>query len=212
MRAGFAFLLLLVACAENTTSAPTPAVSSTPLAAPSEAPAPLPAPAPTSTNAGWSPTVQGLRGRLVLTKAGDAPKPQVRIDLEIENVSDSATPIELWWADPSTIIELTLEDAQGTVIPKSAMPGSYAAGPPTWLSVPVSSATRFTLSKGAYEYGTGGRVTLRPTTFQGWMSMPAPPARLFLRGKLTPPKPSAADATGHRPWAGTLDFPAVALP
>lgn len=216
MRAGFAFLLLLAllaACAENKAARPTAGVTSTPPPEPSETPAPShDAPAPASTNAGWSPTVQGLRGRLVLTKAGNAAKPQVRIDLEIENVSDSATPIELWWADPSTIIDLSLVDARGTVLPKLALPGSYATPPPAWLSVPVNSATRFTLSKGAYEYVPGGRVMLRPTTFQGWTMNLDQAGHLLLRGKLTPPNPSAQDGTGRRPWIGTLDLPAVPLP
>jgi hypothetical protein len=44
----------------------------------------------------WSLPIDGLRGRLIATTVEDNGRPQVRLELELENVRDAATPIAIW--------------------------------------------------------------------------------------------------------------------
>jgi hypothetical protein len=217
MRSSFALALVVLAscggCGEKKAS-PAPAAPAAPttLTSASVAPPVPPAPPPSAarlpgTGDGWSAVVRGLRGRLVTTKASDsAGRPQLRLDLELENVTDSAAPIEIFWGDFGSMLRLELEDEAGTVLPKDAVGGSFASGPPHWLAVPVSSAIRMTISKAAYEYVPGGRVLLRPMTFQAWAVPATRTGKVFLRGTLTPPTSTEGS------WTGALDLPRVALP
>src|SRR4051812_23001173 len=62
------------------------------------------APAVADTAPAWSPVVNGLRGRLIATPVKDpSGKPQVRLELVLDNVSDSAAPINLGWGNPSAV-------------------------------------------------------------------------------------------------------------
>jgi hypothetical protein len=142
--------------------------------------------------------VQGPNGR-----------PQLRIDLELENVSDSASPIELAWANLGSDVELSLEGENGTVVPRSAVAGNEFSFPPYTLRIPVDSAVRITISPAAYEYVPAGAKLLRPLTFQAWDLSQASAAKLYLKGKVMPPKMANAD---RKLWVGPLELPRVELP
>src|SRR5579863_1284372 len=107
----------------------------------------------------WSPAVQGLRGRLIVTPVTDAShRAQLRIELELENVADSADPIAIGAGSPSQLVELVLEDETGKAIPRSAVGGNELTILPYTLRLPVASTLRTTLSPAAYEYAP--RVTM----------------------------------------------------
>jgi hypothetical protein len=164
----------------------------------------------TDATKGWSATVEGVRGRLIVTSAPAIDgKPQVRIELEIENVSDSAMPIAIGWGNLSQVLELSLEDESGAPVARDAVPGNEITMQPSWLALPVSSSLRVVASKAAYEHVPNGRTMLRPFTFQAW-TIPAARGPLYLRGKLTPLQVN--DAGNRRPWSGPLSLPRVPLP
>src|SRR5688572_23818939 len=170
-----------------------------------------PSPGVGSSEGSWSQAVDGLRGRLILTAFLDGSHQQVRLDLEIENVRDTLGPIEIPWREPpSSIVQFSLEDQSGAALVSDIIPaGNEFSTPPYVLTLPMSSATRMTLSRGAYEYGPKDAILFRPFTFVGWRMTAAAP--LYLSAKLAPTTPNTADRL-RRLWVGPLALPRVALP
>jgi hypothetical protein len=146
----------------------------------------------------WSPAVEGLRGRLVLTPTQDTThRPQLQIALELENTSDSAAPLAISAGSPSQMLKLTLEDEAGKEVAHDAVGGNEL------------TLLRMTLSPAAYEYVPSGVTLLRPFALVAW-DMPAKRAgKLYLRATLAPVAPKDA---GPRAWKGPLELPRVALP
>ena len=68
-------------------------------------------------DARWSPAVKGLRGRLIAEASERNGKPQVRLSLELENVSDGIEPIAFWWGYLGDMLVLGLEDESGKPAP-----------------------------------------------------------------------------------------------
>jgi hypothetical protein len=127
--------------------------------------------------------------------------PQVGLDLELENVSDSAAPIEIPWGTLSSMLTLSLEDERAVAIPRDMVGGNEFTLPPGWLVLPVHSSMRIRIS----EY-PGGRTMLRPFSFQAW-DLPAKSAGvLYLRGTLTP---IVSNEPGHRAWSGSIALPRI---
>jgi hypothetical protein len=191
---------------------PPEASSATTSATTASAPAPI-APAtvrPHDTADGWSAVVQGVRGRLVATAApGPAGKPQLRIEIELEDMSDGASPVEIWWAGLGSMLHLSLADEAGTALPQNGVGGNDMSASPRWLKLTPHGTTRVTVSDAAYEYVPGGRTMLRPVSLQAW-DMPATRThKLYLSAKLVPPPPTEP---GHRAWSGALALPPVLLP
>ena len=59
----------------------------------------------------WSAAVDGLRGNYIATAFQDAGRPQVRLELELQNVRDVLNPLEIPWRAPSwNMLDLTLTD------------------------------------------------------------------------------------------------------
>ena len=176
------------------------------LAAPSASAAPAAPAAPP-----WSPVVAGVHGRLIATAAKDpAGHAQVRLELELENTSDSAAPIAIGWGSLSGMVQLTLEDESGKAIEEDHVGGNEISGPPFALQLPVSSTLRVTLSPAAYEYVPAGRTMLRPFSLKAW-DLPAKPTKLYLRAKFVPYAGSDAHVGPHA-WSGPLELPRVQLP
>jgi hypothetical protein len=171
-----------------------------------------PSPGVGSSEGSWSQAIDGLRGRLILTAFLDGSHQQVRLDLEIENVRDTLGPIEIPWREPpSSIVQFSLEDQAGAPVVSDIIPGGNEFSTmPYVLALPMSSATRMTLSRGAYEYAPKDAILFRPFTFVGWR-MTAAPAPLYLSAMLAPKRPDTADQT-RRLWVGPLVLPRVALP
>ncbi len=158
----------------------------------------------------WSPVVDGVHGRLIVTPILDAKQhPQLRVELELENTSDVANPIPISWGAYGAMLDFDLEDERGKVIDKAALPGNELSFTPVALQLPVSSTLRVTISAAALEYVPGGKTLLRPVVFQGW-DLPAKPTKLFLRAKFVPATPSTT--SDRRAFKGPLELPRVALP
>jgi len=171
-----------------------------------------PSPGARVSEGSWSQAVDGLRGRLLLTAFLDGNNQQVRLDLEIENVRDTLGPIDIPWREPpSSIVQFALEDRAGASVVSDIIPGGNEISTmPYVLTLPMSSATRMTLSRGAYEYGRKEAIVFRPFTFVAWR-MPAARAPLYLSATLAPQRPDATDPM-RRFWVGPLVLPRVALP
>jgi hypothetical protein len=153
--------------------------------------------------------VGGLRGRLIATPFRDARHhAQLELGLELENVGDQAEPITIATMNPSSIVELVLEDADGKPLEQEHPPGNEISLPPYALRIPVSSVLRMRLSAAAYEHQPSGVTLLRPFTFQAW-KIPSEHGPLFLRGTI---KPVRSDVAGPHAWKGPLMLPRVALP
>jgi hypothetical protein len=170
-----------------------------------------PGPPPRVIEGRWSAIVNGLRGRLLLTADDEGTRPQLRIELELENVRDTLRPIEIPWREPpSSIVQFSLEDQAGAPVVSDIIPGGNEFSTmPYVLTLPMSSATphdtvawRIRIPKDA--------ILFRPFTFVGWR-MTAAPAPLYLSAKLAPKRPDTADQT-RRLWVGPLVLPRVALP
>ena len=167
------------------------------------------APRPVLPEGEWSAVVDGIRGRLITTPRTEDGRPQVQIDLELENVSDLKNPIEIPWTDVRNHLELSLEDENGIAAGGDIKPaGNHMTPLPYWLKLPSETLIRFTISSGAYEYFPDGRVWLRPLPFHAWLMTENRGRRLYLRGKLVPGK---STESGHTPWKGPLALPRVAL-
>jgi hypothetical protein len=159
---------------------------------------------------GWSASVDGLRGRLVLTASQDASRrPQLALAVELENTSDSAAPLEISAGSPSQMLKLTLEDEAGKPVERDMVGGNELTIPPYSLALPVRSTLVMTVAPAAYEYVPSGLIMLRPFSFVAW-DMPAKrTGKLYLRATLAPVKPPA---DGSRAWKGPLELPRVPLP
>ena len=168
------------------------------------------APRPVLPEGEWSAVVDGIRGRLITTPRTEEGRPQVQIHLELENVSDLGNPIEIRWTDVRSHLQLSLEYDNRVAAAGYIEPGGNHMTPsPFWLQLPSESSMRFTISSGAYDYLSDGRVWLRPLPFRAWIMTENRGRKLYLRGKLIP---NQSTEDGHSPWKGPLDLPRVALP
>jgi hypothetical protein len=173
---------------------------------------------------GWSPTAQGVRARLVATdipapaedgvKPADPPRRQLRLDFEIQNVSDVNNPIAIWWTGWD-MLDLSLVDDKGATLPKEGMAGSEWIPFPYWLQLPHGSSMRTLISDHAYEYinkasANPNRVFLRLSLLQAWpLGADRPSSSLFLNGVFAS---KVSPEPRDRPWRGTLVLPRVLLP
>lgn len=158
----------------------------------------------------WSPVVDGVHGRLIVTPVLDAKQhPQLRVELELENTSDVANPIPISWGAYGSMLQLVLEDDTGKVIPQNGIGGNEISPSPVTLQLPVASTLRVTITTAALEYVPGGKTMLRPVSLQAW-DLPAKPTKLFLRAKFVPASPSTT--SDRRAMRGPLELPRVALP
>jgi len=167
-------------------------------------------PAASETMGAWSPAVGGLRGRWIAKAVKDSRgTPQLRLDVELENVTGVAGPIEIWWGDFGETLRLTLEDEAGVDQKQpSLMAGSVMVSAPFWLPV-TGNAMRICVTKGAYEYPQPGHKVLRPVAFQSWDIPIERTGHLYLRGRL---RPAHSPPGGHRSWSGALELPRVLVP
>jgi hypothetical protein len=166
---------------------------------------------PQDAGGAWSADVAGVRGRLLATPAQttDGPR-QLRLEVELENVSDVAAPIEIWWTDVEGAVTFSLEDEAGNAVPETGIGGNHLSPLGHWLRLESRSATRMVVTPAAYEYVRPGVTLLRPVTFQAWdLSQPST-AKLYLRARLAPG--AAEGSVPRRNWKGPLELPRVVLP
>jgi hypothetical protein len=158
----------------------------------------------------WSETLQGVRGRLVVwhAKTSDGTR-QLGIGVEIENLSGTLGPIPIWWTEMADMLDFSLEDDAGKVIPMFGFPGNHMTPLPHWFELESGSTVRFTVSTDAYEYPSSKRVFLRPITFQGWDLTGMAHRKLAIRATF---RTQPAKEPRRRAWTGPLALPAVAVP
>jgi hypothetical protein len=167
---------------------------------------------PTSTDQ-WSPAVDGIRARLIAVPTENGGRPQLRLELELENVSDSGNPIEIWWTGLSSMLDLALEDETGKALPRISAGGNELTPLPFWLPILHQSSLRVVVAAKAYEYRDPDRVFLRPMVFQEWALAPsASPSRLFIRGTLTPKDAPERSERRNQAWRGPLKLPRAEIP
>ena len=161
----------------------------------------------------WSATADGVRARLVLTTGKDDQKrPQLAVALDIENVSDVGGPLTLPWADdPGELLTFVLETAPGTPVATAGIGGSHASTGPYLAHLPVRSTLHQVISSAAIEYVPGGKVMIRPLTFQAW-DVPANHGKLYLRATLAPRDQGKGVKLPRAVWTTPLDLPRVMLP
>jgi hypothetical protein len=168
---------------------------------------------PSATEGQWSSVVDGLRGRLIATAQTLEGKPQVQIDVELENVSDGSIAIQ-WW-DAESALSYSLEADDGPATADEIFPGGshWIPNKSSLLFVPSRTSMRMTAVTQAYEYLANGGVLLRPETFHAWIIPKTPTQKLFLRGRFQTGGVTGSESeqalTG---WKGPLELPRVALP
>jgi hypothetical protein len=107
---------------------------------------------------GWSRPASGLRGRLLASAADGScgTTIQLRVDVELENVSDVGNPLEiLWEKDEALVFRLT--DASGAAIATAPASASITEPGPHWITLPVRSSLRMDVTT----YGYAVRPNLR---------------------------------------------------
>ena len=159
--------------------------------------------APASEPEVWSQPVDGVRARLIATPIANH---QTKIEVEIENVSDSDK-LEIWFSEPELSVKLQLDGEHGpAIVPGMAV--DYASGAPYWLVLPHGCRLRMTLSSAPCRDDPGQPPLFHPVPFQGWV---VPIGRLFLRGQFAPPQ--APDEKDHAPvFHGPIELPPIELP
>ena len=163
------------------------------------------APASAPIEGAWSPSVDGVRARLVVTPYVDASKhAQLSIAVEIENTSDRGMPITLAAGAPSQMLDLAVEDGQGKTIERSAIGGNELTPPPFVLALPVRSMLRVVIAPNALEYVPSGRVMLRPFSLTAW-EVPAKHGAMVMKATLHPVE--TKDVKGA--WGGKIAVPGV---
>jgi hypothetical protein len=161
-------------------------------------------------NESWSPVVDGLRGRMFVTAFEAGGRPQLRIDVELENLRDGLGPLEIPWREPpSSLFELSLEDQAGTAIPRMRTGGNEWSSGRYWLAIPMASSIRMTIARTALEHLADGRTLLRPFTDAAWDLSTVGSPQYYLRAMLSSRNP---DEAKRRVWLGPLPLPRVALP
>lgn len=165
----------------------------------------------------WSPTVDGLRARLVTTNAS---REGVDVDLEVENTSGAA--VELHWTGnlPLGFAELHLDDAAGRdVVPDWRFVGNSPSGDVRSV-FPSGQTVRYAVHRGPFGK-MGAARTMRIGAFWG-RELPGGGEKRFLRATITaggahPTAPAylgaepAAKAAAGRAWSGALQVPAVCI-
>jgi hypothetical protein len=157
----------------------------------------------------WSEPVEGVRGRIIV-----AEDPKVNgtimlaVYLELQNVSDVANPIEIYF-DPDRTVQCQLLDANNKPAAISGLPASIMQPPPFWLSLPYDSSMRFRVSVSGYGVPKdAGRLI--PMTCGDWIIKADDHAVRSLEVTLNVSPPKAT--SGHRAWRGTIKMPGVKIP
>lgn len=156
----------------------------------------------------WSAPVNGLRARLTTsagTTHGGVRVP--RVDLELENVSDVANPIELYW-DIDALLAFRIEDASGVIIAPASVPASILRPTRFWLMVPYHGRVRLEITTFGYGIARGLRMFIGLPGMGAWAVAPGDTRRYMVSGTLTA---SPHTEPNRRPWQGRLNLQEVEI-
>jgi hypothetical protein len=157
----------------------------------------------------WSEPVDGVRGRLLFGEE-DAKLNGNRIGmiyLELQNVSDNASPEEIYF-DIRSALKCELLDAGHKVVPpvlrdrSIETPGSY------WIALPHDSSMRFRVSVTGHSCSKNAGLVIGMMR-NPWVIPADARDDYFFRGAfhVDPPK-----GERRRPWQGVLKLPEVRIP
>jgi hypothetical protein len=157
----------------------------------------------------WSVPAEGLRARILASMSHTFyGTPQIRIDLELQNVSDVATPIEIEW-DIDALLSFELADETGRSVPRAVRPCNITRVMPYWIAIPCDSTLRTNITTSGYGQFPNQRWFLGLPGGGAWESALGDTHRYSLLGTLSA---RSLDNPTHRAWRGTITLPAVELP
>lgn len=152
----------------------------------------------------WSPTVNGVRARLLVSLPQKKEEPFYRVYIEFENQSDVVDSKIIRFSLEKLILRVT--DKSGKELPHGG--GPYDGFASSWepLVLPYGGTLRFLISsRGAgYRPGDKGIVDIGP--FNLWV-IPPDVAAYYLSGSLAIQKEKS-----DSDWCGTLELPKVEIP
>jgi hypothetical protein len=157
----------------------------------------------------WSETVQGLRGRLLVTEEA-AKFNGTRMELvylELRNVGGVANPMAIYY-DPDDAFQYDLLDDSKHPIPQGPIEGDVMSPFPFWIMLPYDSTLRFRVSVDGYGIpkDAGLLIGLMPGA---WDISPTSHGDHFLSASFSVNPPAASDL---RAWRGVLKLPSVKIP
>jgi len=157
----------------------------------------------------WSASVGGLRGRLLIGE--DAPcngTRMAKVYLELQNVSDVANQMEIYFDTIHSPLKYDVLDPGGKVFPQAPTPCDIMTPNPYWIRLPFDAVLRFRVSLNGYGIPRNGGWAIG---LDGgfWIIPPTASGDYFLTGSFSviPLK----DGTSH-PWQGVLELPKARIP
>jgi hypothetical protein len=169
-------------------------------------------PRPVSAQSGaWSEIVDGVQGRLWVSRSGDTLNETELTDvyIELRNVSGGLTPIEIYYDTVHPILSCDVVDAEGHAIQNPTPSVADILQPePFWLTLPQGGSLQFIVSVSGYGIPKRGGIMIQMPC--GDWALKSGGRSLFLRAKITA-LPRQEDS-GHRAWHGTLSLPPAAIP
>jgi hypothetical protein len=165
----------------------------------------------------WSPVVEDLRGRLIVTSfqecGSQGPlsvfkhancRTQAKLELELENVGDGIEPLAIAMSRWKSIVGLVAEDANGKELDAGEGGGNEFGVVPFALQITARTKLRVTLAASLYQSGW-----IFPFHMSTFWKIPESHGTLYLRGSI---RPIDSDVAGSAAWKGPLELPRVALP
>ncbi len=153
----------------------------------------------------WSKPAGGLQARLTIERCKETNgTPIIATYLELRNVSESATPLEVP-LDPSKI-EFKVTDAAGKEVAQAGLPYDGAVATPGTLRLPHDSQLRLSVSgSGAgIPKDQGGLLDLASSAV--WVFKRGDIGAYYLRAKIAIPKKD------EHLWSGTIEIPDTRIP
>ena len=150
----------------------------------------------------WSATVNGLRARILIRE--EPVSSEAVIYLELQNVSDVLSPLEIYFHTTPAPLRCELLDAAGKPVPQTPAPSDILAPLPYWLALPSDSTLRLRVSVNGYGIpDQGGRPLQLESGF--WMIPNSPASDLFLSATFN--AANAKERPRDHAWEGTLHLP-----
>ncbi len=157
----------------------------------------------------WSPSANGLRGRLHVLPPETDKVPFYRIELELENTRDVTGQLKI--RKPRGGLAVWVKAADGQTI-KTRSSGAYSGMSPHWepLLLPMGGVIKYGISFPGANYRPGARVGIIDLGPVFVFEVPMDGKAYFLAGRF-----SNSAQPGDHPstdWSGTLELPPTPVP
>jgi hypothetical protein len=153
----------------------------------------------------WSEPVNGLKARLSFERGRENNgTPIIATYLELRNVSDSATPLEI--PLDSTKIEFKVVDAKGKAVAQAGLPYDGITATPGTLRLPHDSQLRLGVSGNGAGIPKDQGALLDLASSAVWLFKRGDVGEYCLRAKFTIAK------TDDHSWHGTIEMPDARIP